>query len=147
MDSIKIIKKHGSPGGLPVVTAYVDENAPGEAEKKLYLHNISMGTFGHTIDIISNDSTPFSYTTLNKWLKDNGYAQQSQALPVYGTILIGSDPSTLVVPIGIYGGTSTPQANMKTIVTTIVDGVVTYTAGAQYSAVPFGALTDKVIEI
>ena len=31
MDAVKIIKKHGSPGGLPVITAYVDENAPGEA--------------------------------------------------------------------------------------------------------------------
>lgn len=32
MDAVKIIKKHGEPGGLPVITAYVADNAPGESE-------------------------------------------------------------------------------------------------------------------
>lgn len=30
MDAIKIIKKHGEPGGLPVMTAYISADAPGE---------------------------------------------------------------------------------------------------------------------
>lgn len=30
MDAIKVIKKHGQPGGLPVMTVYVDPEAPGE---------------------------------------------------------------------------------------------------------------------
>lgn len=39
MDAVKIIKKHGSPGGLPVITAYVADNAPGESEIHINVDN------------------------------------------------------------------------------------------------------------
>ena len=65
MDSIKVIKKHGQPGGLPTVTVYVDADAPGESSDPVpkYLHTIRAGDASSTsnlIYIVSDSETPFT---------------------------------------------------------------------------------------
>lgn len=70
MDAYKIIKKHGVPAGVPVVTVYVDEDAVGEYSPR-FNHHISLADI--VIDIITSDATPFTTATFAKWLFDNGY--------------------------------------------------------------------------
>lgn len=79
MDSIKIIKKHGQPGGLPVVTVYVDENAPGETDSTLYAHYIK-DAGGCLITIISKDNTPFTAVSLGSFLYENGINSADNAI-------------------------------------------------------------------
>lgn len=75
MDSVKIIKKYGQPSGVPVITAYVDEDAPGEAgqERKLYQHVITVKDCSFTI--INDDSKPWTLEKLKEFLILYGYIE------------------------------------------------------------------------
>ena len=84
MDSIKVIKKHGQPGGIPVVTVYVDEDAPGEyTAVKKYLHTITLDAVC-TVIIINESSTAFTKATFAKWLYDNNYKSAGAVYKVTG---------------------------------------------------------------
>lgn len=78
MDSIKIIKKHGQPGGMPVATVYVDDDAPGES-KDLYLHRFQNGeiTPALSLSIVTNSETALGYQGLVTILQELGYTSTS----------------------------------------------------------------------
>lgn len=75
MFTVKVIKKHGVPYGTPEVLAYVDPDAPGEADITLYQHNISFSTA--VITLITTDSTPFTAATLAGFLKNKGFSSDN----------------------------------------------------------------------
>lgn len=89
MDAVKVIKKHGSPGGLPTITAYVDENAPGEAQAvSLYLHQVK--TANYIILVYSSSKTVFTTATFAKWLYDNGFNTNAK---LYDCVVPAAVPS------------------------------------------------------
>lgn len=55
MDAVKVIKKHGRPGGLPVVTAYVDEPL---------LPAIEAGDAGKAV-VVNEEETGYELEELN----------------------------------------------------------------------------------
>jgi len=76
MNAYKIIKKHGVPSGIPVITVYVDPEAPGEApgESKQYQHVIHCSSpLDLKVVIINNSNEPFTANSLIQWLTDKGY--------------------------------------------------------------------------
>ena len=89
MDAVKIIKKHGSPGGVPTITAYVDENAPGEAQAtSLYLHQIKASNY--IFHLYSSSDTPFTTGTFAAWLKNNGFNSNTK---LFSCVVPASVPS------------------------------------------------------
>ena len=95
MDSMKLIKKHGSPGGLPVMTVYIDADAPGEVDTlQLYEHYITLNRWTHCV-IVTRESTPFTLSTLAKWLYDNGKiaAGADKSIPCFN-VFEASVPTT-----------------------------------------------------
>lgn len=142
MDAMKVIKKHGAPGGLPVVTIYVDADAPGE-DRTLYEHHISVTNYGEVLCLISDSSTPLDASTLNTILKDAGYASYSTALPI--TTSIRMLTNKIYHGVGIYGTTNTLYITTVTDTLSISEGSITSSSATSYSAV--SSITDKVFKI
>ena len=128
MDSIKIIKKHGQPGGMPVVTVYVDEDAPGET-KPIYRHRITRtkSSYSWSIDIFNDDPTAFTAASLAKWLKDNGYTS-------YG---VSGYPIQQIVINYANGSLQTQETLFSSNGTTISMRVTTYSPVINESALTY----------
>lgn len=82
MDAIKVIKKHGVPAGVPVITVYVDPNAPGE-RVTMYGHRIT--TPGFNLYIITSTSEPFTTASFAKYLYDRGFRDDSTIMAINKT--------------------------------------------------------------
>lgn len=123
MDAFKIIKKHGVPAGVPVITAYVDPDAPGEAQPlTLYQHII---TYGDNMVIINNNSsTLFTLNTFAKWLYDNNYKSATNAksyyvIPHYDSITTANNTFTIIKHLGFFSdnGSRIYIATVKSTIT------------------------------
>lgn len=128
MDAIKIIKKHGTPGGLPVVTVYVDADAPGEAQasEPLYVHEIQAGAM--KAQVVTKDSTAYTMTTFVKWLQDNNHdATHSLVASGLDMSLVNSGTTiALVVPQRFYADSNDKlKVNATRMEYTLADGVFT----------------------
>lgn len=151
MQSVKIIKQHGNPSGLPVLTAYVDPDAPGETSDPLYAHYVSVATFAHFV-VVSKDNTPFTLSTLAKWLYDNGFTSYTGTyMPCFTVFDIGT-PSTpdntfkLYTSVCVYSSDGTSiklQQTNNTI--TYDDGKFTKTSQVQLR--DMSTINDTVVEI
>lgn len=153
MDSIKIIKKHGQPGGLPTVTVYVAEDAPGEfgGEVELYLHQLTMPTtspFG-SINIISKDKTPWVRADLVAFLKDNNYTSTSSAftLAPFSTAVVNSNKIRTAVSIYYKESTNKVIFRSREFSFNIVDNAISISPGGVLVDFESEDLIDTVTKI
>lgn len=129
MDSIKVIKKHGQPGGIPVITVYVDEEAPGEVND-IYFHFIVTGLF--SFGIFTEDAEPYTTASFAKWLYDHGYTNataSNKRFPLTTTWESHSaNKLTLVRAGGLASSNGTSiQVGTSSTDVSIVDGVLSFT--------------------
>lgn len=122
MDSMKLIKKHGNPGGLPVMTVYIDADAPGEAHAVKYLHSVDLSD-RCIVTVVTEDSTPFTLETFAKWLYDNNYTNASGKPPYKATgVYLSHDTAassiTFYTIMGVYSSNGTAiklQTSTRTV--------------------------------
>ena len=146
MDSIKIIKKHGQPGGLPVLTVYVDEDAPGEGQK-LYQHRITRNQSGNSwaVVIVSTDATPFTGATFAKWLYDKGFISYGGGLPIQ-QLEVNTNNGTLQNQEALFSANGTYISVRYTSYTpSITDNTLTYTTESTTALT--SVIYDTVFEI
>lgn len=155
MDSMKLIKKHGSPGGLPVMTVYIDADAPGEAHEvvKKYLHSIDISD-RCVVTVVTEDSTPFTLETFAKWLYDNGYTY-SLGKPLYKAtgVYLSHDQNNTTITfytiMGVYSSNGT-TLKLQTATRTVSFDADNNNLNVAYSASVAGNvydLYDKVDEL
>lgn len=147
MDSIKIIKKHGQPGGLPVVTVYVDEEAPGET-KALYEHIICTGSIA-VMAIITESGTAFTADSLADLLVASGFDSASNALPLWGVsgLSARTDGFSLRTYYSVYANaTGSNRLRLRTNAQTVslAEGVWTVQSPVA-STGDFTSFNDKII--
>ena len=131
MDAVKVIKKHGTPGGIPTITAYIDESAPGELPAYsdsdngktltidsgvpkwvaggviLFEHHITIAGQGFSVHfiIVSNNAGAYTYTSLSNWMRMTGLVDSSKIISCSGSWL-DSQNVRLYIAQGLYANSS-----------------------------------------
>lgn len=130
--------------------------------KQLYQHNIRLGYKNLYTIVISDNSEPFTYTTLSEWLSNKGFTENYRGYFVYGdsdTFNISGTSYYSNIPIFLransdgtnlmlvqYKCTDSPKGNV-----TIDDVSVSYITNAVWSSVVSSYLnttiTDTVVAL